>query len=292
MKKKFPKIIWILWLQGFENAPVVVKRCKETWEKANREWKLIELSEEKARSYIDIEGVIEKNRENIEKSDLSDIIRIKLLSKYGGVWVDSTCICQKPLDTWIHEYMESGFFAFSEPTVDRKIASWFLASQKDNYLTDSFRKNYVTYFLENEFGWQNTYIGNFLKMKIEGALNVNKKMPMFWFTYPVKKLLGMYSYFTFHYKFAETCYKDEKAQSIWDETPYYSANGPLKAIRNGLLSPPTENLKKEVLNRKEPMYKLSWKLSMENVNSKSTIAHVFENNPYLNSQKIGTNKGT
>lgn len=233
------------------------------------------------KKYIDIEKVIEKNGPYMEKSDVSDIVRIKLLSKYGGVWVDSTCMCQKPLDTWIHEYMNSGFFAFSNPTKDRKLASWFMASEKDNYLAEEFRTRYVDYFRENEFKNQKSNFGNYLKVKLEGILNVSEKTSLIWFSYPIKKIIKVYSYFTFHYKFSETCYKDSKARSIWKTTPKYSAGGPLKAIRNGLTKKPNPELKEEILNRKVPMYKLNWGVDIENAENGTTIMYILENNPYL-----------
>jgi mannosyltransferase OCH1-like enzyme len=31
-----PKIIWFMWLQGFDNAPILVKKCYDLWVKYNR----------------------------------------------------------------------------------------------------------------------------------------------------------------------------------------------------------------------------------------------------------------
>jgi len=150
-ESNIPKTIWILWLQGFKNAPEIVKKCVATWERANEKWRIIKIDKYSLKEYVKIEKILDSNEKNIEKSDISDAVRIKILSEYGGVWIDSTCICQRPLDTWLHKYTSSGFFAFSEPTKDREIASWFLASEENNHLTDEFRKRYVRYFRENEF---------------------------------------------------------------------------------------------------------------------------------------------
>jgi len=277
-----PKVIWVLWLQGFENAPKIVKKCVDTWERANESWKVVKLDEERLEEYIDIEKILKVNGKNIEKSDISNAIRIKLLSKYGGVWVDSTCICQRPLDTWLHEYTSSGFFAFSEPTKDREIASWFLASEKNNYLTNALCKNYVTYFRENEFSRQNTDFGRFVRMKLEGALNISRKTPMIWFSYAVKNLMKVYPYFAFHYKFSETCRKNEKACSVWENTPKYSADDPLRPIRIGLTDTACSDLEEGVLNEKVPMYKLTWRVKSEAVKEDTLLACILTKNKYLN----------
>jgi len=276
-----PKIIWILWLQGFENAPEIVKKCVGTWEKANENWRIIKLNRESIKEYISIEKVLEANRNNIEKSDISDVVRIKLLSEYGGVWVDSTCICQRPLDEWLHEYTSSGFFAFSEPAKDREIASWFLASEKGNYLTNEYQKRYVKYFRENKFKRQSTDVVRFIKMKIEGALNINKSMPMLWFSYPIKSLLKIYPYFAFHYKFLEACRKDEKARMVWENTPRYSADGPLRPIRSGLMSDLSSEARGKVIGENVPMYKLNWEVELDKEKEDRLVDHILAQNPYV-----------
>jgi hypothetical protein len=277
-----PKTIWILWLQGFESAPKIVKKCVSTWEKANEDWKILKLDRKSTREYISIEESLEVNGENIEKSDISDAVRIKLLSEYGGVWVDSTCICQRPLDAWLHEYTSSGFFAFSEPAKDREIASWFLASEKGNYLTGEYQKRYIKYFRENEFKRQNTDIGRFIKMKLEGALNVDKSIPMLWFSYPIKDLLKIYPYFAFHYKFLETCRKDEKARLVWENTPKYSADGPLRPIRSGLMNDLSSEAREKVLGENVPMYKLNWGVEIDKEKENRLVDHILAQNPYIN----------
>lgn len=284
MKDDIPKIIWVLWLQGFENAPEIVKKCVHTWEKANSGWKVIKINRESINKHIDVEKVIKNNGSNMEKSDISDVVRIKILAKYGGVWVDSTCICQRPLDTWLHEYTDSGFFAFSRPTKDREIASWFLASKKGNYLIKSWSKRYVRYFTDNNFSNQNTEIGNFIKMKLEGLLNTNKKTAKVWFSSGIKNLLKIYPYFAFHYKFFENIENDQRAYSVWSQTPKYSADGPLKPIRHGLLDKPPPEMKEEVSNQEVPMYKLSWDIGVREIGKKSLVKYILMENPYLDNE--------
>ena len=42
----------------------------------------------------------------------SDLLRLYLLNKYGGVWVDSTNLCRRPLNDWLPSAASQGFFAF------------------------------------------------------------------------------------------------------------------------------------------------------------------------------------
>lgn len=36
-----PKKIWFLWYQGLSEAPLVVKKCYESWKKYNPDWEVI-----------------------------------------------------------------------------------------------------------------------------------------------------------------------------------------------------------------------------------------------------------
>lgn len=128
---EIPKIIWLYWGQGWENVPYVVKKCAESWAHYNPDWEINFLDEETLKKYIDIGDI------NISTfAALSDVIRINLLKKYGGIWCDATVWCNKPLNEWITSYTD--FFAFSNPAPDRLIASWFLAASSNSYIIDKW----------------------------------------------------------------------------------------------------------------------------------------------------------
>ena len=134
-----PKKIWLYWGQGWENVPPVVKKCADSWVHYNPDWEINFLTEETLKKYIDIG--------NIKISTfaaLSDIIRINLLKKYGGIWCDATVWCNKPLNEWITHYTD--FFAFSKPAPDRLIASWFLASSPNNYIITNWHEKVTMYW--------------------------------------------------------------------------------------------------------------------------------------------------
>jgi len=125
--------IWIYWDSGFDNSPDIVKVCKKSWEYHNPNYKINVLSDDNVLEYISKDVIRPKS-----KAAWSDVLRINLLKHYGGIWVDATVFCNKPLDDWLYQYNQNGFFAFSEPAPNRKICSWFLYSEKDNYIVDKF----------------------------------------------------------------------------------------------------------------------------------------------------------
>ena len=84
--------IWCFWWQGVQNAPNIVKNCVNSIEKYSGDYELVVLTKDNYDKYLDIPSDIINKVEDgkISLTSFSDIIRLGLLSKYGGVWVDAT----------------------------------------------------------------------------------------------------------------------------------------------------------------------------------------------------------
>lgn len=91
--------IWVLWWQGFENAPLIVQRCVESIKRNGGGHSLRLLSKDNLGEYIQLPDFIKQKVDNgaITLTHLSDIIRMALLAKYGGFWIDSTVFVTKPI---------------------------------------------------------------------------------------------------------------------------------------------------------------------------------------------------
>ena len=95
--------IWIMWWQGMDNAPAVVKMCyRSVKDRYGDNYEIILLDKDNYRQYVelpeDIERKIEDEKIFLEKGQvplqfLTDIIRLELLIKYGGLWMDATILC-------------------------------------------------------------------------------------------------------------------------------------------------------------------------------------------------------
>jgi mannosyltransferase OCH1-like enzyme len=128
-------IIWIMWMQGMENAPELVKKCYDSIHRNKpKDYEIILLSMQNISEYIILsEFILEKyDMGIITATHLSDIIRIELLSMYGGCWIDATVFCSGP----IPEYMMSDMFLFKLESIlcypVIKMSSWWMAANKGN----------------------------------------------------------------------------------------------------------------------------------------------------------------
>lgn len=82
--------IWVFWNTGKDNMPPIVKACYNQLCKNNNNITLISL--DNYRDYVSIDDKIFHKVINgkLGWANFSDILRTKLLSKYGGLWVDAT----------------------------------------------------------------------------------------------------------------------------------------------------------------------------------------------------------
>lgn len=91
--KQKKKYIWVFWYQGEEHAPVVVKKCIQSIKDHAFNYEVVVLNKNNIKKYIEVPEVILKKVEKgiITLTHFSDILRMGLLSKHGGIWVDATC---------------------------------------------------------------------------------------------------------------------------------------------------------------------------------------------------------
>lgn len=125
-----PKKVWFCWLQGIENAPKLIKACYESLIKNLPDYEIIVITENNMNEYVEIPDYVLTKWKNkvFSNTHFSDILRIALLSKFGGVWIDSTVLCTGKMPKYIED---SQFFVYSskyknDETID--LSSWFIYS--------------------------------------------------------------------------------------------------------------------------------------------------------------------
>lgn len=95
--------VWVCWWQGEEAMPEIVKACfrslKQNLPKEETEIYLITF--ENVGSYVRFPDFIEEKYHNqvISLTHLSDILRMSLLTLYGGLWLDATYLLTSAPDS-------------------------------------------------------------------------------------------------------------------------------------------------------------------------------------------------
>ncbi|MGX6606231.1 capsular polysaccharide synthesis protein [Micromonosporaceae bacterium Da 78-11] len=129
--------IFIYWAQGFTAAPPLVRTCLAQLRATNPDASVHELTDETIGNYVDIPPDITALLGD-NKTHFSDLLRLVLLEKYGGVWVDGTCYVTEPLRPHIDRALEQGsVFAFNYH--GPYISNWLLAAGPGSYAMHLWR---------------------------------------------------------------------------------------------------------------------------------------------------------
>ena len=94
------RTIWMLWLQGWENAPEISRASLRTWRRANPSWSVRALTASDIPEVLDgddLMALVPGRR--VQPTAYANLIRTALLRRYGGVWADSTTIVSGPSTT-------------------------------------------------------------------------------------------------------------------------------------------------------------------------------------------------
>ena len=86
------KNIFILWLQGWENAKWLNKKVAESWVVNNKGWTVHYIDFNNLKNYVSDIDYIYDSKKDISDPAKSDIIRLSLLRNHGGVWADATMV--------------------------------------------------------------------------------------------------------------------------------------------------------------------------------------------------------
>jgi hypothetical protein len=257
---EIPKIVWIMWYQGFDSAPELVRKCLRSWQRHNPNWQIVPLDANNYKEYINLDDVIRQHHHQIPIVHLSELVRINLLAKRGGVWVDASCFCCQPLDDWLGDYLASGFFAFEKPGKDRLISSWFLAAAENCHLAKTYCQAVNLYWSRHRFPLQNNrWLSRQLVKRIGKILNRHARSAALWVHPLTASVLMLRPYFCFHYIFYRVVAMDDDCGKTWRQTPKFSADIPHRLQFAGLLKPASAEIKTIVDGRKDPLYKLDWR---------------------------------
>lgn len=147
---KTNKTLWVYWDSGIENAPAVVKKCRETViNNVPDGWDLVELTNNNYSEYVRLPSFIDQLllEKKLYLANWSDILRTSLLYYYGGIWLDSTCFITQKIPNFV---LDKPLFMFSMSNILRFspmiYESWFIRAEKNNYVLGLVLEKMLYYF--------------------------------------------------------------------------------------------------------------------------------------------------
>ena len=129
-----PKRIWIYW--DTPRIPTLVRATVARLRALDPDHDLTLLDQHIVRDLVKTDFL---DRTDISAAHKSDIVRLELLNRYGGIWIDATCIFSESLG-WVHAARRDhaadfiGFYredASTDPS-NPILENWFLCAEPGN----------------------------------------------------------------------------------------------------------------------------------------------------------------
>ncbi|GAA2229681.1 hypothetical protein GCM10010413_28220 [Promicromonospora sukumoe] len=135
--------IWTYWAQGWDAAPAVVAMCHRRL-RALAGPDVAALDHDGAARLVRVPPDLDAM--GLGHAARSDLLRLELLGRYGGTWIDATCFVTEDPRPHLTRLSAGGFFAFEK--AQSTLASWLIVSEADNYLVRMARSALHAYLRE------------------------------------------------------------------------------------------------------------------------------------------------
>lgn len=170
------RVIYSYWAQGYDAAPDIVQRCHRRLLELSSD-PVLTLDEAAMSRLVSLPPEIEAR--GVAPTHRTDLLRLELLARYGGSWLDATCLVTTDPAPVLQDLREpTGYFSFAKRR--SSLATWLITSTPDHYLVRTLR----------------------------AALHC------FW-----RRHTAVRRYFTLHYIFEALTELDEVFGRLWDDTP-------------------------------------------------------------------------
>lgn len=199
-------------MQGKKNAPELAQKVWARWAKLNPEYEIQILDLDDARRLL---SELPFDIAQVHPAALSDIVRIEILARSGGIWCDSSLWPSVPLRVWLPQIeKQGGFFALRQPDTIRPLASWFLAAKNDNYIVAQWRKHVFTYWKQFREPMDPAVTGGSLSLQAYKSMGFDGEPHQ------------QHPYFWLHHLFAHALETDPVFAKAWQATPAMDARPP------------------------------------------------------------------
>ena len=207
--------IWICWFQGMENAPAIVQKRYQSVKENMPYREIIVLTNENLSEYVQFPDYIMNKWKNgiITHTHMTDLLRLELLIKYGGMWLDATVFCSGgSIEPYFFE-SDLFFYQCLKPGRDGHssyISSWLMSTKTNNKVLMTVRYLCYEYWKEHDSMIDYFLLHNFMSIVLEHYLREWKQIVPRDNATPHILLLRLFDQ-----------YDDQMYKAIVDQSPFH-----------------------------------------------------------------------
>lgn len=141
--------IWVFWWQGKEDMPDIIRLCHKSKIRCAGKHPVILLTKDNLHEYVYFPEYVWNQFENGQLciQHLADMIRVQLIQKYGGIWLDASVYCIHSIP---EEVFEMEIFSLRGKKDEQYVSecrwtTWAIGGQKDNILCTFLNDFFLEY---------------------------------------------------------------------------------------------------------------------------------------------------
>lgn len=147
--------VFVYWDRPDRMPPMVAAARRSLHRHVGDQWELVELQESTVSQWADLDPVIMERVGGLP-AQFSDYLRLKLLQKHGGLWLDATVYLTG--DLWEATAVVRAQEAFLFRYAGSRVGSWFFWAAPDSYVLNAITAVYELWWrqegrLTNYFLW-------------------------------------------------------------------------------------------------------------------------------------------
>ncbi len=141
--------IWQYWAQGEDAAPDLVRACLRSVRRYAGGREVVLLNDASRSRYVTMPDYIVEKRDTNKMSltHFSNIVRLELLSRYGGTWIDATVLLSAPIPDFVER---APFFVFQRARDPMVLSTWFIHAVCGHPLVESAKSALLSYWASND----------------------------------------------------------------------------------------------------------------------------------------------
>lgn len=190
------KTVWLFWWQGEEAMPPLVEKCYESVKQNLKDWEIVLITEKNCNQYAVFPTyILEKLHEGISLTHFSDLLRLELLIKHGGLWLDATVLCTS--GDIPKSILNSDLFVYraQKPGADGRattMSSWMMWAKTNNRILMATQAMLYAYWERNNDLSEYFLLHHFMTIAMEYFSDESQIIPPFCNSTPHILLLHLF----------------------------------------------------------------------------------------------------